>query len=125
MQPVILAIVAVSGKHVHKTVVNIESVTGSQFKGVDVPPDLVINTDTKQDDLAVGNVQAMIREWEDKSNIMFTFKPGSKEEVAFKNSKRGACVKNVSKFSNVSSSHLASTLSSSPFVLIPISQAFG
>ena len=122
--PLTLTIAIVSGVRVHKTVVNAERGAGTHIKGVDVLPNWVISTDTKHYYPAVGSAQAMITDWEDGSNRMFSFKPGSKEEAVFKNSKRGACIKNLPKFSNVPSSHLVNTLSSSPFALTPMGQAF-
>ena len=125
VKPVMLAIVIVSRMHVHKKVVKTESSTGACIKGADVLPNWVIATGTKHDGPAVGSVQDMIRDWEDGYNSMFLFKPGSKEEAAFKNSKRSACVKNLPKFSILASSRLANTLSLSPFVLTPINQPLG
>ena len=61
-QPVMLVILIVSGVHVHKTVVNTESGTGSCIKGVEVLHNWVITTGTKHDDPAVGSFQAMIRD---------------------------------------------------------------
>ena len=71
MQPVMLTIVIVSRINVHKTVVNAESGTVACIKGTCVLPNWVITTSTKQDDPTVGSVQAMIRDWEDGSNIIF------------------------------------------------------
>ena len=43
---------------------------------------------------------------------------------AFKNSKRGTCIKNMPKFSTASVSDLATSMSFSPLVLAPTSLAF-
>ena len=64
------------------------------------------------------------RNWDDGANDMFSFAPGSPEEITFKNSKRGTHIKNIPKFSTAPASDLATSVSFSPLVLTPMSLAF-
>lgn len=84
MQPVTLTITIVSGTHLHKTVVNTKSVTGTYVKGKDELPNWIVSTASQRNNPEVGSVQSIIRNWDDGSNNMFSFDPGSPEEIIFK-----------------------------------------
>ena len=63
----------------------------------------------------------MIRDWEDGSNILFSFAPVSPQEVVFKNSKLGKHITNMPKFSTTPASDLTNSTYFSPLVLTPMS----
>ena len=124
MQPVTLTIIIVSGTHLHKTVVNTKSVTGTYGKGKDELPNWIVSTASQRNNPEVGSVQSIIRNWDDGSNNMFSFAPGSPEEIIFKNSKRGTHIKKIPKFSTSPTSDLATSISFCQLVLTPMSLAF-
>ena len=110
----------VSRTRVHEPVVNTENGTGAFIKGEDVLPNWVIATGTQCDNPAEGSVQAIVKNWEDGNNNVFSFQPDTKEEDIFKKSKRCAHIQNTPKFNAVNSSNLTHTLSISPFATAPM-----
>ena len=84
MQPVMLTIIIMSSTHVHKTIVNTESGTCALVKGKDILPNWIIAAASQSDNPEEGSVQAIIRDWEDRANSMFSFEPGSTQEAVFK-----------------------------------------
>ena len=84
MQSEILAVTIVSRTHVHKTVVSTKNCTGAFVKGKNELLNWVIATASKHDNTEEGSFQSMTRDCEDGSNSMFSFAPGSPQDVVLK-----------------------------------------
>ena len=120
MQPVVLIVVVVTDGHLDKTVM--QPGKGVCVKGIDETlPGWLEASAQRSQDFDPHSVAAMIRNWNDGRNEIFSCDPESEEAKKFKALTRGNWIRQFPKFNDEEPNDAEDNISPNPLMLSPIS----